>query len=291
MREPFKKKLAREILILFGVLGLILIVTLGLWCYSLIIEKMIADKNKDIQSQQNIISNLSSTYDNKFSKIKSFITLLKTKEDENRGSNYTLYLLSKEFKVYKAVKKYEDEQSINGKLPNPKDKVSYIACIREITTDDKWSKYLVDIEDFYTIEEWVRKSGLQGNGLEELFKTDDDILSAWNCLLTNKENLYYLLPMPLLEELKIENKADLVNLFQQYSFTKAELNSKTKITELKIIKQKLEEERNNFSSKVISRDDLIKIVKIISIIILLLFYPLRLLVFTFKWAIKAYKQT
>jgi hypothetical protein len=264
MDKTLKKKIAREILLLFGIFGLIILIAFGIWCYLLVINKQIIHRTSSINYDKGVLTEISNAYNSKFSKIKSFITILKTKEDEKWGSNYSLYLASKELKIDKAIKKYEDEQSFNGKLPNPKDTVSYIACIRQISTADKWSKYIV--------------------------YTDDDILSVWNCLSTKMENLYYLLPMQVLEEFKIDNKTDLINLFHQYSFTKDELKSKTQKTELETKIKQLEQERSVLYYKVITRDDLLRMVKITFIIILIIAYPARLLFLTFKWAIKTYRQ-
>jgi hypothetical protein len=83
----------------------------------------------------------------------------------------------------------------------------------------------------------------------------------------------------------------LFKLIEQYTFSKDELNNKTKTTELQMQIKQLEQAQSNLSDKAITRDDLIRIVKRICIILLIIVYPLRLIFFTFKWAIKTYRQT
>ncbi|MBN2881795.1 hypothetical protein JXM83_07135 [Candidatus Woesearchaeota archaeon] len=264
MDRTIKKKIAKEVLLLFGIFGVTILVIVGIWFYSLIIDNQIDKQTTKIYNEKRDLTELSDIYNSKFSKIKEFTTFLKTKEDEHWGSNLSLYLTSKELNVDKAVRKFEEEQSINGKIPNPSDSIDYITCIRPIHTGNKWSKYLQ--------------------------YTDKDLLDVWNCLSSKKEHLYYFLPIPVLKEFNISNKTDLVNFFDKYSLTKDELDIQTQINSLNSNIESLEQKRNSLQNNAISGDDIFRFGMISLITLLILAYPIRFIFLTIKWAIRTYRE-
>lgn len=260
MEKSLKKKVAKEVLIFFGLLGITILTVLGILTYKFIIDKKVANLTMEINSEKRIVAGL----EEEFQSVKVFIEFLKKMEDENRGSNYSLYLASKDLYIEDAIKIYEDQKSINGEFPNPQDTISYIECIRQICTGDKWSKYLV--------------------------YSDNDIISVWNCLSTKVDNLYYLLPMKVLEEFGIKNKSEMINFFTQNSLNKDDINYKIKKAESETNIKQLEKNLYFFDNKSITKEKLIRYSKTIFAFFIILTYPIRLLILTFKWAIKTYRQ-
>ncbi len=266
MKVPTQKKIAREVLILFGSIVLTLLVAIVLWCYSLVINNKIGSKNKIIKTHQNELSNISKVYSDKISKIKTFIGLLKQKEDEHWGSSFTLYLASKEMNVDKAVKKYQADQAINGKLPQSRDTVFYYNCLQP----------LKNIK--------LPKGAILTNF------PDSDALTVWDCLLKQKENLFYFLPLSFLEEYKIETRNQLFDLIQQYNLNNDELKTAKQIDTLDTQIAQLQKEKNILSVKAINKQDLFRIALTTLIIILIIVYPIRLMYITFRWALKTYRK-
>jgi hypothetical protein len=243
-----QKKIAKEILILFGLIGLTLFVVLSVWCYSMMIKTRIESKNKIIFKKEITL--------NKFEKIEQFITLVKLKDEEHWVSHYGIFLLSKECKVDNAIRKFENEQTINGNLPNPQDTIAYMDCIK-LTR-----KYLIKPE----------------------------ILPVWNCLLKNKENLFYFLPLPVLENYKITTREDLFNFIEQLNINSEEQKN-IEVSELRIQITRLKKEVDDLQNNPIIKNGVVKIMKITCIIFFFIAYPLRLLLFVFIWALKTYRQT
>jgi hypothetical protein len=257
MSNPFKKTLAREILILFGVIGLTLFIGLGVWCYSLVVEKMIAGRTKDIQYYNASITELSKDYDDKFSRIKSFIGLLKTKE--KYASRFDYYLLfSTEPGYDKAVKHDESMQSVNGTLPNLSDKATIENCLKPL--------------------EGIRLP--KGETLTDY--PNENVLPIWDCLMSNKEHLFYLIPGPVEKEYKTDTRDKLFKLLEQLQITGTEKEKKENAKDLQIHVTELEKEKNDLSYSVLTSNDLFKIIKVIFIALLTVFYPVRLIYLTFK---------
>jgi hypothetical protein len=265
MRNSYKKTLAREILILFGFIGLTLLIALGVWCYSLIITKMIRNKANEIKTYQASIINLTKDYTDKLSKIKMFIGLVKTNHDDNWVSSYSLYLLSKELNIDKAVNMYESEQSINGLLPNPSETSTIDNCLRPFREDI--------LLQYGTINDYP----------------DENVLSIWECFMTDKEHLFYLFPLPVIEYYKTDTRDKLFKLFQELQITAKDKAQKAHADHLLNQVTILEKEKKHLSFKVLGSNDLIKIFKIIFLILFVMVYPVRILYFSFRWAIKNYK--
>jgi hypothetical protein len=265
MNIKTKKKIAREILLLFAALGVTLLIGLFVWCYSLVIDGKIQSKDTLIKQHSNELSDNFKIYNDKISKIKTFVGKLKAKEDEHWGSSFSLYLFSKEMKVEKAVRKYEVEQAINGQLPSPDDTLTYYKCIQSFKSIKPPSGFILDFND-------------------------KDALSVWNCLVADRANLFYFLPMSFLEEYEIETRPELYKLIDQYSLSSDEIKIAAKKDSINNQIARLQNERAALSTKTINRQSLTRIVLTAFIVILILIYPVRLLVLAFRWAFKTYKQ-
>lgn len=266
MNTKTKKIIAREILLLFVAVGLTLLAALVVWIYFLVINKKIENKENSINKYQNELSNNFKNYNEKVSRIKAFIGKLKIKEDENSGSAFSLYLLSKEMKVNDAVKKYDTEQPINGQLPNVNDTLTYYSCLRTFQKIKLPKGFVLDFND-------------------------KDALSVWNCLLANKEYLFYFLPLSFLEEYNIKTRPELHRLIENYSLSSDEIKNARKIETINNQIIRLQNEKTALSKKEISNQALIRITMMIFVVIVVIVYPIRFLVIAFQWALKTYRQS
>jgi hypothetical protein len=312
MNESFKKILAREVLIFFGMIGLTVIVALGIWCYSLIVDKMIDSKGNRIKTLYTNELNLSRSYDDKFSKVKSIITSIYL--INNSTSNSQITLSNDQLSEVKAIKlhywrlksgqidkneydrimkissnKFQkiiiERQKMLGGLPEHNDSVSYNECINRLTgLGARIDKDLVPDTTFAESEPIFIPD------LPEDSILSYGILAIWNCLVTHKEHLALMLPYSVRNDYNINSRQDLYDLIAQVKITEEELKNKSIANAIHKQINQLKFEKFKLSQKVLTAKDLILNVKLTFLVLLIIGYPLRLIYVTLSWAIKIYRQ-
>jgi hypothetical protein len=267
MKQNTKKKIAIEILLLSGTIGLTIILTICLWCYSLIIEKKIDHKSIEINNARDSVNKLSQAYIQKIAFMRRFMLDVK---DSRYASKYMEYQVEvNHFKKQSVYLEFEKDQSINGKLPSKESYYSYFKCIKSLETAyflqnpyyDSYTSYYSDI-----------------------------IQSFYSCFSYRKQNLYYLLPFKILEDYKLSSKNKVLAFIDQHSITHSDSINMNKVKTIELNIVKLSKEKINLKRTNISSKELTSKSKTIFLIFLTLVYPMRFIFLTLKWAIKTYMQ-
>lgn len=262
MKQNTKKKIAIEILLLSGVIGLTIILTICLWCYSLIIDMKIVHKQIELKNAQDSVNKLSQVYIQKIEFMRKFMLDVK---DYRYASKYLEYSIEvNHLKKHSVYLKFEKDQIINGKLPTKEQYLSYYKC-----TNSLYTAYF-----------------LQGSYYNTYYS--DIKQSFYNCFSYRKQNLYYLLPIKILEDYNLSSKNKVLAFIDQHSLTHSDSINIAKVKTINLNIAKLSKEKINLKSTNISSKELTSNSKTIFLIFLTFVYPIRFIFLTLKWAIKTY---
>lgn len=258
-----KKKLAREILISLGSFGLMLLVLLTIWMYSIFIKHRIENKIEEINIYKTRSQELSSVYDSKMDAMKTLIKSCDNSDGLSISNFYEIgivfnHKLSKENS--ELLNKYLKQQDINGKIPSIAEFLEHKAC-----------------------HVMIRDYSKSYNVLSEY-----DIKRAWECIIDIKEDLFYLMPINNLEKLKIKSRAQLLDHIRAKSLNEEDKANKIKSEKMLKKIRTLQKERAVFQTKIAS-SNLTRIFKTVIFSLLIIVYPLRLIIIIFIWALRNYK--